>query len=188
MPAPNPPALAPREPRLVARLRPFAWGGALALWLLPAVAMRFNPEVDWGPEDFLAWGLMLLAACGTLELAAWRSRDPAWLAGALVAVGTAFLLLWANLAVGLIGGEDDPANAMYLWVLVVAVGGPLLARLRPRGVALAMVAAGIGQLLVPVVAGALGQWPVWPLTAGFCALWLAAAGLFMLAARRAPRD
>jgi hypothetical protein len=36
-----------------------------------------------------------------------------------LAVGTALFLVWSNLAVGLIGSENNPANMMYLGVLAV---------------------------------------------------------------------
>ena len=34
------------------------WGGLAGLLALPAVAMRFTDEVQWGPEDFLVMGIM----------------------------------------------------------------------------------------------------------------------------------
>ena len=40
------------------------WGTAAFLLLLPAVAMQFTSEVDWGPGDFMVMGVMLLTACG----------------------------------------------------------------------------------------------------------------------------
>lgn len=173
---------------LGARLRLVAWIGAATLLLLPAFAMRLTAEVDWGAGDFVVFGGMLAAACGALELLLRRPADPRYFAGYLLALATGFALLWANLAVGLIGSEADPANAMYAGVLGIALGGALLSRLRPRGMAIAMLATAIAQWLVPAVAGALGQWPVLAVTAGFGALWLGAAGLFALAARRAdPR-
>ena len=43
-----------------------------------------------------------------------------------VAVVTAFILVWMNLAVGLIGNESNPANLMYGGVLVVGVIGVII--------------------------------------------------------------
>lgn len=81
--------------------RPWLWGAALALLLLPALAMQFTHEVQWGREDFLVFGGMLLAACGAFELAMHlsASRRFRWVAGTAIVV--VFLLVWAELAVGL---------------------------------------------------------------------------------------
>lgn len=84
------------------RRRRFAvWGGAVALWLLPWVAMRFDTGVDWSVGDFVIFGLLLIATCIGLELAVGmsRSRRTRMLASILVVLG--FLWLWAELAVGL---------------------------------------------------------------------------------------
>ncbi len=44
-----------------------------------------------------------------------------------VALAAAFLLVWMNLAVGLIGSEDNPANLMYFGVLAVGFIGAIIA-------------------------------------------------------------
>ena len=53
-------------------------------------------------------GAMLAAACGTYELAAWMTGNRAYRAAVGVAVAAAFLLVWINLAVGIIGTETTP--------------------------------------------------------------------------------
>lgn len=77
------------------------WGGAAALWLAPLVAMRFTREVSWTVFDFAVFGLMLVVACGAIELAVRLVRKPLWRVGALVAIVVVFLLVWAQGAVGL---------------------------------------------------------------------------------------
>lgn len=81
--------------------RRWLWGAALALLLLPALAMQFTHEVRWGREDFVVFGGMLLAACGAFEVAMrWSTgRRFRWVAGTTIVV--VFLLVWAELAVGL---------------------------------------------------------------------------------------
>ena len=44
-------------------------------------------------------------------------------AGVLLAIGTAFLLVWANLAVGIVDEPEHPANLMFAAVLLVGVVG-----------------------------------------------------------------
>jgi hypothetical protein len=73
----------------------------LAILLVPAVAMRFTDEVNWGPGDFLVGGA-LLAGTGLAYVLAARgvTRRPwRFLLGALLALG--LLLVWAELAVGI---------------------------------------------------------------------------------------
>lgn len=79
------------------------WGGAALLLLAPWVAMRFTTEVAWDGVDFLAFGLMLAVACIAGEVVArtMRTRVGRVLAGGGIVL--AFLLVWAELAVGLIG-------------------------------------------------------------------------------------
>ncbi|QJE74531.1 hypothetical protein HHL28_16960 [Aerophototrophica crusticola] len=169
--------------RGVSPWRLVGWGGAAALLLLPAVAMRFTTKVDWGPEDFITFGVMLAVAGGALEVAVRMSGNWAYRAGAGVAVATGFLLLWANLAVGVIGSEDNPANLMFHGVLLVGIIGAILARFRPRGMSLAVAAMALAQLLAFVV-GVVAGWGETPVvTVVFAGLWLTSAWLFRKAAR-----
>lgn len=163
-------------------LRIAGWSTGALLLLAPLVAMRFTDAVDWGLEDFLSAGALVLAVGGGLELAVRRTRHRAMRAGAALALATAFVLVGANAAVGVIGSEDNPVNRLYAGVVAVGAMGTLLARFRPRGMALAMVATAIAQVAVAVVAVLAGQGFAGPATLVFTALWLAAAALFRTAA------
>ncbi|HZH44713.1 MAG TPA: hypothetical protein VEY50_11590 [Lysobacter sp.] len=158
--------------------RPVIWGTAACLLLLPAVAMRFTAEVDWSAFDFIAMGALLFGACAAYEVAAWLSRNTAYRAGAGIAIGCGFLLVWVNLAVGIIGSEDNPANLVYAGVLVVAFVGAALGRFTAHGMERAMYAAAIAQTLAAAVALALGEFRGSVLSGFFVALWLTAAALF----------
>jgi hypothetical protein len=124
---------------------------------------------------------MLIAVCGAYELAVRKTSNRAYLAAVAIALAAAFILIWMNLAVGIIGSEDNPANLMYGGVLVVAIVGSLLARFRPHGMARALIATAIAQLLVAVIAIVAGYGEAFILTAIFMAMWLASARLFMRA-------
>lgn len=168
--------------------RGIAWAGSALLLLLPAIAMRFTTEVDRGAGDFVAFAAMLAAACGALELLLRRLVDRWYFAAFVLAAATAFVLLRANLAVGLIGSADRPANALYPAVFGVGAVGALRARLRARGLAWALRATALAQVAVVVVARA--NWPIGVPraalgSAGFVALRLASAAGFARSARRA---
>lgn len=160
------------------------WGAAATLLLLPLAAMQFTDEVEWDLADFVVFGAMLVGACGSYELATRVSRDRAYRAGAGVALAAAFILVWMNLAVGVIGSEDNPANWLFAGVLGVGGLGALVGRFRPGGMARAMIATALAQVLVALIAVIAGWGSIFPLTALFVAVWLVAARLFSRAARR----
>lgn len=158
------------------------WGGAGFLLLLPLIAMQFDSGVNWDESDFIVMGAMLFTACGIYELAARASGSNAYRAAVGIAVVASFLLIWINLAVGIVGNEGNPLNLMFAGVIAVAVAGALIARFKPDGMARAMNAAAIAQALVAVVILVLGHF-TFVLAAFFVALWLLAGGLFRKAGR-----
>ena len=134
-----------RGSRSGSRWRIARWGGAALLLLLPLLAMQFSDEMKWDETDFIVLGAMLTAACGAYELGAWLSRNAAYRAAVGVAVAAAFLLIWLNLAVGIIGSEDNPANLMYAGVLAVALAGAIVARGESSGMARALTLTALGR-------------------------------------------
>jgi hypothetical protein len=145
--------------------------------------MQLTEEMAWGPGDFALLGSMLFAACGTYELAARMTGHKAYRAAVGVALATAFILVWMNLAVGIIGSEENPANWMYSGVLAVGLMGAILARFQPQGMARALVGTALAQALVAVIALIAGWGNALILTGLFVALWLTSARLFRKAAR-----
>lgn len=115
------------------RFRIAAWSGAVLLLLLPLVAMQFTEEVNWTVSDFVVMGVMLLVAGGAFELALRTSNQTMYRIAALGAVGSGFFMVWVNLAVGIVGNEDNPLNLLYFGVLAVGFLGAIASRLKPRG-------------------------------------------------------
>ena len=164
-------------------LRTVMWGGAVALLLAPAVAMQFTSEVQWTLFDFALMGVLLAISCGAGELVLRASESLMYRLGAAVAIGTTFVLGVGNLAVGLIGSEDNPANDRVWVVLAVGVVGALIARFRPRGLSLVMLALAAGQVGLALYADATAQDLPLRITVVFVTGWLVAAALFDRAAR-----
>ncbi len=167
-----------------------AWGAAAALMLLPLLAMQVTEEVAWDVADFAIFAAMLISAGGVYELSARFSASSAYRAAIGLALATAFLLTWVNLAVGIVGTEDDPANLLCGGVLAVGIISAFIARFRPAGMARAFFATALAQALVAAVAVAAGMgYPASPpleilaVNALFAMLWLASASLFRKAAR-----
>jgi hypothetical protein len=173
------------------RWRIAIWGTAAFLLLLPLIAMQFTNEMNWDETDFVVFGAMLFGACGIYELAARMTPNSAYRAAVGVAVMATFILIWMNLAVGIIGSEDNPANLMYGGVLAVAITGAFIVRFRPHGMARVLVATAFAQALVGIIAlvaelgSTVENWPrvIVVLTSFFAALWLVSAWLFRRAAR-----
>jgi len=153
------------------------------LLLLPLVAMHFTKDVAWGPGDFVVAGILLFGAGLTYQLLSKKAPTAAYRAAIGVAVATVLLLVWVNLAVGIIGGENDSANLMYAGVLAVLIIGGVVARLRSAGMARALFATALAQLSVAAIARFAGWSSTSLLDGFFVALWIGSAFLFRRAAR-----
>lgn len=169
--------------RLSGRARLMIWGGAAMLMAVPVIAMRVSEQVAWEPGDFLFLAILVILMGAALEGAARVSERKAYLAGVTLALFTAAVQIWINLAVGIAGSEDNRINLIYLAVVLVAALGALIANFSARGMASAMVATAVAQVAAFVVVLASGQGFTGPITIFFCALWLIAAWLFGRAAQ-----
>jgi hypothetical protein len=176
--------------RLRSRWRIAAWGIAALILLLPLIAMQFTDEVNWDEIDFAFAGALIFGTGVIYELAARMTRNSAYRAAIGVALAAAFILVWVNAAVGIIGSEDDNANLMYGGVLAVGIVGAIVARFQPDGMARALVATALAQALVAAIALVAGLGSPWSgpleivaLNGFFAALWLISAWLLRKAAR-----
>ena len=148
--------------------------------------------MNWDLTDFVVFFGLIAIVGGVYWLASRKSASTAYRFGAGTALAAAFILLWVNGAVGIIGDEGNAANLLFFGVLAVGVVGALIARFKPQGMARALLATAVAQALVGIVAivGGMGTaGPVWPrdvlfLTLFFAALWLISAWLFRNAARQ----
>jgi hypothetical protein len=162
------------------------WIGAAAALIAPALAMRFVDGMAWGPADFAAFAVMLALACGAIEFAMRTNEDRTYRVGMMLAVATAFLLLWANLAVGIVGNEDHPANRMFDATLAFGALGALVSRLRARGMARTMMAMACAQAAVAAIVPLAGWGQVFVICGCLAGIWLLCAWMFDVAAKRAP--
>jgi hypothetical protein len=123
-----------------------------AILLIPLAGTLLSDAVAWSPGDFAVAGVLLFAAGVAFETALRRADTTAYRAGFGLAVAAGLMLVWMNLAVGLVGNEENPANLFYLAVLATAFVGAVVARFRPAGMAKAMSLTALVQALVPLVA------------------------------------
>lgn len=78
-------------------------GTAAALLLVPLAAMLLTDEVAWDVADFAAAAVLLVGTGFAYVLATRRQRGMAYRMAVGAVLGLALLLVWAELAVGIIG-------------------------------------------------------------------------------------
>ncbi|SDG51652.1 hypothetical protein [Pelagibacterium luteolum] len=172
------------------QLRLAAWGLAGVLLIMAGVSKILTGMPDWGVLDFVLIGLLLAGPLFGYELAVRRSHKSQYRAGAAVALLATMLLVWINLAVGIIGSEDNLANGMYVAVLAIAASGAYVARFGADGLGRAMMATAGAQALVTVIAIGLEfnapyrePMELIFINTFFISLWLGSGWLFFQAAR-----
>jgi hypothetical protein len=169
------------EPRLLNPWRIAGWSIPVILLIIPAVAMRHTSEVDWGPSNFIVMGALFATIGLGIEFLMRQSSNTAYRIGAVIALITAFLTIWVNLAVGMIG-DDNPYNLLFGGVLLAALVGAIIARFKPSGMVQTMAATAVAQALVG--AGGLTTDPRGAILSMMLAgPWLLAAVLFRKAAQ-----
>ena len=164
-------------------LRYVGWGGAVALILLPLVAMQVAPDsgVNWTGSDFLFAAIVIGSVGLAFELAVRMTTNWSYRAASAVGLGAGFLLTWSNAAVGYIG-DENPYNIVFFMIVAFAFLGSVLVAFKAKGMAVVMLGAGTAH----AIAGAIGypQDPITgPITAVFVAMWLTSAWLFHKAGR-----
>ena len=146
----------------------------------------------WNATDFVVAAGLLAALIGGIAIAFRRSGNGSYRAAAAIAVLAAFLLAWINGAVGIIGSENNDANAMFAAVIACVVIGAIVTRLRADGMSRVLFLTALIQVVVGVIAlaGKLGtEGNAWPndvivMTGIFAGLWLVSSWLFRRAAHK----
>jgi hypothetical protein len=165
-------------------------GVALATAFILLIPLMAN--WPWTLGDFVFAGALLFGTGLAYVLVARMGGNIAYRFAVGVAVAAAFLLVWINIAVGIIGEPDEAANLMYVGVLAVGIAGAFVARFRQQEMARALFATALAQALVAVIAlilqlgsgsppGVLG---ILILNGFFVALFVASALLFRHAGRQ----
>jgi hypothetical protein len=165
-------------------------------WYFHCQSALRSAGVNWSLFDFVFMGVLIGSVVVAARLAFRTSRNTAYRVASAIAIATAFLLIWINGAVGIIGDENNDANLMFIGVLFISGIGALIARGEPARMAKAMYATATAQAIVAVIeliARFGASDPSWPreivvLTVIFCGLWLVSANRFQKAAREQAID
>jgi hypothetical protein len=172
-------------------------GWRYAMWAIAAALAGFAlyawEAVTVGEYGLVVVAIMFALVAVVVERAAATRARWAYGVGIAIAVLTALGQMWMNLAVGIIGSEDNPTNLIFFLIpLAVLTGLPLLRR--PGRLAWLLAAAAVGQVIGAVYGTLAPLGPPEPemaplggiiiLTAYFAGLWLNAAALFRAASDR----
>jgi hypothetical protein len=166
------------------KLRKRAWILAALVLCVPLVAMQFNTEVQWTAGDFIAAAIIIGGIGLMAEFLVRLSRDGFYRAGSACALAAVFLTIWSNLAVGIIGSEDNMYNVWYFGLVLLAILGSAIVQFKAAG----MAAVSLGAVAIMAVLGLLADDTparVWPQTAFLATPWALAATFFWHARNRA---
>lgn len=169
----NSEALSPRTNKL----RYTAWALAALVLCVPLVAMQFTREVNWDGADFIAAGIIIGGIGLMAEFLVRVSRNGFYRAGAACALAAIFLTVWSNLAVGIVGSEDNMYNLWYFGVVLLAILGAALVRFRAGGMA-AVALLAVAAMAVLALAAGTEPARIWPQTAFLATPWALAATFF----------
>lgn len=144
------------QPSFLKSLRVVALVTALIL-AIPLVAMQFTTDVDWSIGDFIIMGSLIFGT-GTAYIVATRLINNLVFRIAIAcALGTTFLMIWSNLAVGLIGSGQNAGNLMYIGVLVTGIIGVILSKFTSRGLERTMYAIAFALVVLTAIALSTGM-------------------------------
>ncbi|HEX5237219.1 MAG TPA: hypothetical protein VFW39_01985 [Sphingomicrobium sp.] len=139
--------------RIASPWRIVGWGTAVLLLAAPFVAMQLHAQgVDWSPGDFIFAGVIFAVVGGLLELAVWKIKSGWYRAAVAVALLANLLVVWVNLAVGLVGSEHNPFNQLFFVALLVGIVAACVVRFRAREMTRAMLTAGVSLLIAYAIA------------------------------------
>ena len=161
------------------------------LLLVPLAAMQFSDEVNWSVFDFVIAGVLLFIT-GLCYVVVTRFVTHILYRAAMgLTLGTTLFLIWANLAVGLIGAGPTLSNLMFMGVVAVVIIGVVRSRLSASGMERAMYFSALAVLLVGAMAMLINmnEYPgssmieIAGVTGLFASLYAIAGSLFRYVAR-----
>ena len=124
----------------------------VAILIIPLIAMQFSNEVDWSPTDFIGMGALIFTIGFLYVLTTRFMSNIVYKVAIAAALGSTFLMIWTNLAVGLIGGGPHWGNFMYMGVILVGIIGTALSRFTPAGMERTMYAMSFTFVVIATIA------------------------------------
>ena len=123
--------------------------GAGIILLIPLVLTLLGKWQWHQPVFYVPAYVLLFGASLTYDLVAKKMESKAYRFAVGLAVGTAFIVSWVNLV--RVSESQNVANLMYYGVPAIGAIGAVIARFQPRGMARALFATALAQVLVPMI-------------------------------------
>jgi hypothetical protein len=129
----------------------------LGLLLIPLIGQQFSAEVNWTLSDFVAAGTLLFGTGSAFVFISRMAQNSMYKVAGGLALITLLFLVWSNLAVGLIGSEDEPANLMYFGIVFIGILGSIFSRFKALGMSYTSFAMAGGIVLIAIIALTMGM-------------------------------
>lgn len=120
--------------------------------LIPLIAMNFTDEVNWGILDFVVMAVLLLSIGFTYIFLTRAVKNLPYQVAVGLALFSCFLLIWINLAVGIIGSSNHPANLLYFLLILITVVLAFKANFKAKAMFHVMLIAAAVQFVIPFIA------------------------------------
>lgn len=128
----------------------------IGLLLIPLIAMQFTEEVQWTPIDFLAAGILLSGTGLTYVFLKKVSHSMIYRVALAITLLTSLVMIWANLAVGLIGSENEAINQLYFILIATVFLAGYIVKFQPKGMFKVMMLIATLQSSIVIIALSLG--------------------------------
>ncbi|HKK24049.1 MAG TPA: hypothetical protein VJ941_00415 [Gracilimonas sp.] len=167
--------------------------GTIFLLFIPLIAMQFSQEVAWTPADFLIAGTLLFITGSSYVMITQNAKHLAYKVAIGLMLFSILFLIWSNLAVGIIGAEDNPINLWYFGVVLIGISGMLLSRFKPTGLAYTLLTmiTGIAVITLTVLLRGIQSeslFEILGINLLFIILFGLAGNLFLYSAKNASQD
>jgi len=120
----------------------------LGLLVIPFTASFITSEMQWTLSDYILAWVMFFVAGLSYALVSRLSSDYRYRAAVGLAAFTGLFMVWSNLAVGIVGNEDNPFNLVYFILIMIGLVAAFWVRFDARG--LSRVALGMCFLLAAI--------------------------------------
>jgi len=122
------------------------------LLLIPLIAMQFTNEVDWTLSDFIIAGLLIYGTGLSYIFITKLTMNTVYRIAVGFSLISGLFLLWSNMAVGIIGSENNSINLLYFLVIFTGIAGAFISRFRPGGLSITMFAAAAVTACIAITA------------------------------------
>lgn len=137
--------------RSIRRRMVYVMIATVMLLMIPFTAMMFTSEVNWSPADFIIMGILIAGTGSAYIFISGISDNTSYKIAVGISAITGFLIIWINLAVGIIGDPGNQANLLYAGIFIAGIAGAIISRLKPSGLSLTLYLMSIYQLIIPLL-------------------------------------